>query len=250
MKRPTLAALAAAILFPGSLFAQNPALIDRPAWGPRLLITPFAGFAPAVSRLERWNVQSPGGSAAQNYDVELGTGMAAGVSMEFKLIDRFVLIGSGTFVTRGKTRETAQDAGGVRFEHQGSNFIFAKAALAIRLREAISELQVHELSGSIFVGPAFVRETPKSDVNADDALLEPLNHYGVNFGVDAQIPLPYDRLSFQFGLEDTYLWWNTDELARRNDAVFAHAGMQTVSRLEADPSHNFILRAGLSFALR
>jgi hypothetical protein len=250
MKRPTLAAVAVAVLFPGAALAQNPPLMESPSWGPRFQVTPFLGFAPIVSRLERWSVTGPGGTAAQNYEIDLGTGMAGGLSVEVNLIDRFALIGSGLFITRGRTTETAQDEGGVQFQHEGSNFIIAKGALAIRLQEQTSELQVHQLSGTVFVGPAYIREMPKNDVLADAVLLQPLSHYGLNFGVDAVIPTPYSRLGLQLGAEDYVVWWNAAELARRNDAVFANNGYQTTSRLETDPSHHFVLRAGLSLQIR
>jgi len=249
MKRPILALLGA-ILIPGPTLAQNPTILDAPTWGPRLQLTPFVGFAPAVSRFERWSVTGPGGIATQNYDVELGTGLIAGAAAEMTLIDRFALIGSAAFITRGRTTEVAQDEGGTRFQHEGSNFLMAKAAIALRMRESISELQMHALSGTIFVGPAFVREMPKPDAFADNVLLQPLNYYGVNFGVDGTIALPFERLSFQMGIEDYLLWWDAAEMARRNDQVFANNGYTTTSRVETDPSHNFLLRAGISFRLR
>jgi hypothetical protein len=250
MRRLTLSAVAAAVLFPGAVLAQNPSVLEAPAWGPRLQFTTFVGFAPAVSRFERWAVAGPGGIATQNYDVELGTGLLAGASAEMGLVDRFALIGSAVFITRGRTTEVAQDEGGTRFQHEGSNFIMAKGAIALRMRESISELQMHSLSGTIFVGPAFVREMPKPDALADPVLLRALNYYGLNFGVDGTISLPFSGLSFQMGIEDYLLWWDAVEIARRNDQVFANNGYQTTSRVETDPSHNFILRAGLSFRLR
>jgi len=245
MKRAVSAALFAALLVPCAASAQGQFDFDRPVWGPRIRVTPFIAFGAASSRLERWTVTSINGTAQADFDVDLASGPAAGIAVEIQAIERFAIIASGAFLSRGRTIERSV-SDGVPFEHGGSNFVFGKAALAMRLREQVSELQVHTLSGTIFVGPAFVREMPKTDIQTPAELLVPMNHFGVSFGVDAEIPLPYNALSFTAGLEDYVIWWNTAELARRNDAILAGRGFDTRSFVESDPTHSLLFRVGLS----
>lgn len=250
MKRAIIAALVAAALSPYSGSAQNLLDFDRPMWGPRVRVTPFGGFAASVTRNERWTVSGNGQIATADFDVSLGGGPAAGMTLETRVFERFALAASGTFVSRGRTVERlAGDAPAL--EHEGSTFLFGKATAVIRLREQTSELQVHTLTGSIFVGPAFIRETPKTDPKVPSALLQPLNHYGLNFGFDAEIPLSYDNVSFTAGIDDYVIWWNTTEFGRRNDQVILEQnGIESDSYVEAPPSHNVIFRAGLSLRFR
>ena len=247
MNRAVYSAILAIALLPGFGFAQSfmPDM-DRAAWGPRVRITPFVGQAPAVSRLERWTVSGPGGTAATNFDVELGSGPVAGLAIEVLAVDRFAFIGSIAMVSRGRTSEYST-ADAEFFEHEGSNFLFAKGAVAIRLREEISELQVRSLTATVFAGPAYIREMPKDDPFADPILLDAMTHWGVNFGANAEIPLGWNSLAVQAGLEDYYTWWNKTEFGRRNDAIFAANGFDTSSIVDADPSHMWLFRAGLSF---
>jgi hypothetical protein len=51
-------------------------------------------------------------------------------------------------------------------------------------------------------------------------------------------------------MEDVVVWWNTAEFGRRNDAIFAANGVETVSFVETDPTHNLLFRAGLSLRFR
>ena len=251
MNRASTSALLAIALLPVAGAAQSlmPDL-DRPVWGPRMRITPFIGQAPAVSRLERWTVTGPGGGFSTDFDVELGSGPVAGLSLEVLAVDRFAFIGSVAMISRSRTREYST-ADAEFYNHEGSNFLMAKGALAVRLREAISELQVHSLTATVFAGPAWIREMPKDDPFADPIVLEPLNHWAVNFGANAEIPLGWNSLAIQAGLEDYYTWWNKAEFALRNDAFNqATFGTTTHSLVDADPSHMWLFRAGLSFRLQ
>jgi hypothetical protein len=246
MKRIIVAALAAMIILPTYSSAQMYQL-DRPQWGPRIRVTPFIGFAPAVSRTEQWTFLANGFAVDDRYDVQLATGPAAGVSVETQLVERLALMVSAAWVTRGETIEESRGTS-TRFVHNGSNFLFGKAALALRLREQVSELQVHTLTGTLFVGPAVVREMPKADPSAPNpVLLDPSMYYGVNFGLDALIPVVSDKVTFQAGVEDYYIWWNDTEMARRNDIA---AGGTVQSAVTTDPSHNWLIRAGVSLRVR
>lgn len=248
MKRAVLLSLLIT-LCPGAVTAQDMFEFDKPVWGPRFRVTPFVGFAATTRRLEQWTVTGNGNSVTPAFDVEMASGPAAGLAVEVQVIERFAVAASGALVSRGRTVEHVVDDSQM-FEHEGSDFLFLKAAGVLRLREQTSQVQVHTLSGSIFLGPALVREMPKDDPFAPAVLLEPLDHWGLNLGFDAEVPLPWDRLSFVGGIEDFVVWWNTAEFARRNDAIFASNGVETVSFVESDPSHNLLFRAGLSLRFR
>jgi hypothetical protein len=245
MKRAVLAAMAAFIFLPRAGAAQNPAMIDRPQWGPRLQVTPFVGFGAAATRVERWRFTGPGGTATDEFEVDMASGPAAGVTVEMQAVERLALMGSVTYLTRGETAERSRSTN-LTYRHEGSNFVLAKAALALRLRETTSQLQMHHLSGTVFIGPAFVREMPKSDANAPAVLLEPTNYFGAMAGLDVVVPLPFENLTLQAGVEDYYIRWNDAELARRNDVVVP--GIE--SSVETNPTHTILFRAGISVRLR
>jgi len=249
MKRVVLAAMTAAVLVPCSGSAQNFVDLDRQAWGPRIRVTPFAGLVAAASRTERWTVTNGGDIASADFDVDLAAGPAAGLTVDMQVFERFAVAVSGVLVSRGRTVEHATGDGDL-FEHEGSSFLFTRAAIVMRLREEVSELQVHSLTGTLFAGPAWIREMPKKDPFADPVALESLDHKGFGFGFDAEIPLPWDQLSFTAGAEDYLIWWNMAEFGRRNDLLWAAEGIQTRSFVESGPSHNLLFHAGVSLRFR
>ncbi|MGH7500728.1 MAG: hypothetical protein ACREL7_03120 [Longimicrobiales bacterium] len=247
MKRAIFAAAAALITLPAASSAQAVAsTMDVPVWGPRIRITPFVGHAASVSRTERWTFDIGGQLSTARYDVDIAPGWAGGASIEIQVADALAFIGEGLYVTRGRTLEESPDVGD-RFEHEGSNFVLAKGALALRLRERTSELQMRTLTATVFAGPAWIHEMPKDDATSDPILLESQNYWAVNFGVNAQLPIGWEGVLLQGGVEDFLVWWNNDELAARNDALL---GPGATSVVETDPSHMWIFRVGLAFAMQ
>ncbi|MCI0436734.1 MAG: hypothetical protein L0271_24310 [Gemmatimonadetes bacterium] len=247
MKRVVLAALVAVAALPLVAHSQTvSSTLDRPVWGPRIRFTPFVGVAPAVTRTERWTVVLNGQAAVSDYDVELASGWGAGASLEVLAVERFAFIASGAYVSRGRTTEFSSELEDY-LKHEGSNFILAKAGVAVRLREEVSELQLRSLTATVFAGPAWVREMPKDDPFAPPALQDALSYWGFNFGADAEIPLGWRSLSIQGGVEDFYVFWDDDEFAARNDAALG-SGAQSV--VDTDPSHMWVFRIGLTFKAR
>jgi hypothetical protein len=246
MKRAVLTVLAFLAVIPSAIAAQG-TVTSEPQWGPRLRLTPFIGQAPTVSRNERWAVSNGAGVSVGNFDVDLGAGPAVGASVEFQAMDRFAIIGSGIFINRGQTREFSF-IDSEFYVSEGSNFLVGKLAAALRLRESASEMQLRQLTATIFAGPAIIHERPKDDASVNAALLESVTHWGANFGLDAEIPVGKGPLALQLGFEDFYTFWNTGELAARNDRAFAGLGLTTA--VEADASHMILIRAGLSFQFR
>jgi hypothetical protein len=244
MRRVALFALALAGGLPSAGAAQlNP---DEPAvWGPRIRITPFVGQAPRVSRNERWTVMAQAAPANSNFDVDLGMGLAAGATLEVRAIERFSFVASGLYISRGTTREHSASGGGL-FEHPGSTFFIGKVGLGMRLREPVSEMQFRRLSASIFFGPAYIIEMPKSDPLARPVFLDRIHHYGMNVGLETEMPLA-GRVALEAAVEDYIVWWNDAESARRVDIAAAEDGFLTTTIIETDPSHMVVLRAGLVF---
>jgi len=246
MKRAILAVLAAIAIVTPPVHAQS-LDIDAPAWGPRLKVTPFLGYAPIVSRTEHWLFVDNGASARDIYHVTLGAGLAAGGSVEMQVLERFAVAGSATWISRGDTEERSE-ATDARFRHQGSNFLMAKVGIAVRLREQVSDLQVHSMTGTVFFGPAYVREMPKPDPNVPSPVfLDPFSYTGLNFGLDIVLPVVRDRITFTAGIEDYYFHWDDAEFSRRNDIA---AGGTARSTVESSASHNVLARAGFSFRIR
>lgn len=243
MKRAALLLLAAGLL-PAGARAQMMVPEDSP-WGPRLRLTPFVGQAPTVSRSERWSVFVNGSPESSAADVDLGAGPAAGAVLEVQLIERFSFVASGLYISRGRTREFSSLAGQV-VDFPGSNFMVARAGLSMRLREPISELQFRRLSASVFAGPAFLRESPQDNPLASPIFQESLNHWGANFGIEAEIPTAWQSLALVAGVEDFVVFWNDAEAARRVDRFAAQDGFVTETVIDTDASHMLVLRAGLS----
>ena len=244
MRRVVYTALASALLATAGTASAQVAAQQMDA-GPRLRITPFVGQAPQFERKERWNVSD--GVLAGSFAIEtpFASGAAVGGVVEARLTEKFSFVASGVYIARRST---------IDFETSeldpGANFLLAKAGVALRLRESVSEMQLRQLSASIFAAPALVREMPKDDLSVDPALTDAINHYGLNLGFEAEIPLNGDFVALQFGAEDFVVWWNESELADRFDRGAAGGGFATTSTVETDPSHMWVFRAGLTFRLR
>ena len=247
MKRTVLVLLAAGLL-PAGADAQLMAPDNTP-WGPRVRLTPFVGQAPTVSRSERWNVFANGFSQTSAADVDLGAGPALGAVLEVRAVERFSFVASGMYISRGRTREFSSLAGQV-LDFPGSNFLIGRAGVAMRLREPVSELQFRQLSASVFAGPAFIHEMPQSDPLASPIFLESLNHWGANFGLEAEIPTAWPSVALTAGIEDFVVFWNDTESGRRADNFAALDGFVTETVVDSDPSHMLVFRAGLSLRLQ
>jgi hypothetical protein len=243
MRRVVLVAVALASGTPTAGVAQlTPP--DQAVWGPRFRITPFVGQAPRVSRNERWTVVTQSAPANSDFDVDLGMGLAAGAVLEIRAVERFSIVASGAYISRGATREYSANGGGL-FEHPGSTFFVGKVGLGIRLREPVSEMQFRRLSASIFGGPAYIVEMPKADPLARPVFLGRINHVGANFGLETELPLAGRFVALEAAIEDYIVWWNDAESARRADIAAAEDGFLTTTIIETDPSHMVVLRAGL-----
>ena len=92
-----------------------------------------------------------------------------------------------------------------------------------------------------------MREMPRAEVDFEDsAVFRDSDHFGLSIGATGELPFATDRLALQLGVDDYITFWNGDALARLPAAFFDDAGTGTTSRSDADVSHQWVFRAGLS----
>ena len=247
-RRVALCALAAAMLLPAAAGAQNLYVDTESVWGPKLRVTPFVGWAPGLTRTENWTVFTDQAVASEAIDNVLDPGLATGLTAEYRVWERFSVIGGGVYITRGDT-ESYISTEPVGFLQEGSNFLFLKLGAAMALREPTSDLQLRPLRASIFIAPTYMREMPREDLFVDEIFLNPTNSFGINFGFDGEM-IVNDRLSVQAALEDYVTGWDDDELGLRADAYYAQNGFTTATIVDSGTSHQWLIRLGLGVTLR
>jgi hypothetical protein len=249
MSRALWVALVAAAVVPSAASAQYRTVEDGPIWGERLRVTPFAGVAPRITRNESLSFLLDGRTYDFALETDLGAGPALGAEIEYRLYERFSVIGGAMLVSRGEVFETDPSTGEF-FARSGSDFLVTKLGVAMRLREQVSDLQLRTLTATIFAAPAFIREMPGADALLPAAATQATNMLGANVGVNAAIPTPWQSVALQLGFEDFLLFWNEGALADRNDAIFADAGLLTESSVSAGATHMLVVRAGLTWRIR
>ena len=210
------------------------------SWGPYVRVTPFVGHAPQFRRTERWLYSDGFVIGNSTIQTVYAAGPALGGVVEIGL-GRFGLVASGIYNDRRPTVdfETAEVI-------PGSDFLIAKAGLILRLRESVNGKQMRRLTASIFAGPAFVREEPGLDP-AVGGFTDPIDHWAANAGAEAEIPVYGRAIALQLGIEDYVVLWNDAEIANRLNLATGYA---VTSAVDTDPTHMWVLRLGLSFALQ
>jgi hypothetical protein len=241
MLRSILAAAVVIAAMPVSAAAQSAAVSNDNI---RMRITPYFALAPSVTRFEsRFLVYE---SEAEFYDAEfeLGSGYGGGLNIEFGVADPVFFYIDGAFVRRDDSQEYSELEGGTRRE-VGSNWLMTRAGLGVRLRDPDDLLQLRRVGGSLFIGPAFIRELPRTDPFRSQA--DGMNIFGLNFGLQADVPLWGSGLSLSAALEDNLVWWPNEELGRRNDSVYASVGLATQTTVSTGATHIVQFRFGLMF---
>lgn len=245
MRRSLLVLLTALAALPTAAAAQFPVLRAEDPWGPRIRITPYGAVAPSFTRRET-RVGVDNASAAvtvDQVDVSLGPGLATGVGVEGRVWQRFSLIGSVLWLRRGDTEEYSDVEGGFR-ALSGSDMFIGKAGVAMRLREDDDQLQLRSLSAALFVAPAVVVDKPREGLFSVEQ--DRMTTLGLNLGVEAEVPLAGGPFALQAQLEDFVLWWRDEDLSRRVERVNAARGRNVTTLLDAETSHMWLLRMGLS----
>lgn len=242
MKRHWVFALAALVAVPRPASAQS----DM-GWGPRLRITPFVGISPGITQEGDAFTSQAGTITRHPYEMELNSGVALGVNAEYRVWNRFSIVGEGVWSTRGSG--TLTDARDARVDTiSGSNYWIAKVAAAMRLREHNPDMQLNQLDGSIFVGPAYIRDAPKVELNTPAGARAAITQIGLNVGADAELPLANNRLALQVGLEDFIIFWDEAAYAGRIGSVLQQR-IPTIDAVGIDAGNTslWIGRVGLTF---
>ena len=249
MSRHWLAALAAGLMLPTVAAAQVTRGPVEENWSARFRISPYVGFSPAFKSKGTRAIYTGGAQPqlySEYYEFDYASGPVTGLSGELQVAPRYSVVASFAWNNRGHTTVHEQD-GDLRLE-TGSQFWFAKAGALLRFRDAESNMQMRTINASFFAGGAFMREVPKTSLFSTSAFTSPANHFGANFGAEAELPFASRKVAFQAAVEDFVVIWSKDALNRRfqNETMNAY-GPDAISEVSPELSHFLVARVGLSF---
>jgi len=242
MKRHWVFALAALVVLPRLGSAQT----DM-EWGPRLRITPFVGVSPGFTQSGVAAVLDNGVVTRRAFDIDQDASLPLGVNAEYRLLNRFSIIAEGFWSSRGTSTFTTLDDEVVDTIN-GSDFLVGKVAAAMHLSELNPDMQLRRLNGAIFIGPAFIHESPKEAFAPANFPTGSINQLGINIGVNAEMPLSNNRFALQVGLEDYMMFWNDADYSPRVQSYFQQRSA-TVQAAAADmgTGNMFLATVGLTF---
>ncbi|HEX6560036.1 MAG TPA: hypothetical protein VF021_11255 [Longimicrobiales bacterium] len=242
MKRHCVIALAALMVIPCLARAQSGA-----DWGPRFRITPFVGISPVAHQDGIAFTSSAGVITRRPYRFELDSSLPLGVNAEYHVWNRFSIIGEGVWSSRSSA--TLEDVQAATIDTvTGTNLWMAKVAAALRLREDNPDMQLNRMNGSIFVGPAYIRDAPKVEFNTPALSQSAVSQFGLNMGADAELPLANNRLALQLGFEDYMIFWDEAGYSTRLQGFFQQGNPSIDgAAIDADNTNVWIARVGVTF---
>jgi hypothetical protein len=246
-RRVLLAALAASLVLPAagssqSAFGEGDMLLRAP----RLQIAPFIGHLTSVNRIEEWSFSDGTGSYYTQADVSIGGATAFGLIVEAPLTGPFGVTAAAAYGARDATTFVVMQNGD-RAWIDGAHVMLARLGVAFHLPAETSEFVLRRLGASAFLGGAVAHERPR----VSDGAMESGTHFGVNAGVNAEIPFADDRFAVQLGIEDNMLWWNENVLAGLPYEYLGRPGQSRAQTVATSPmSHTWLLRAGFSWRMR
>lgn len=245
MKRHWVLALLALVALPCVARAQG-----DPGWGPVFRVTPFVGLSPGFSQEGSATVLTAEGISSHPYRLEHGSSVLFGINGEYRVWNRFAIIAGGAWSSRGQGRLIDFQDELVYNEQnglEGSNLWMAKAGLGMRLREVRPDVQLRRLNASLFVAPAIIHDRAKTSVFTPTEADNSVNHWALNLGADAELPLANDRLAFQLAFEDWIVLWDEDTYASRVGSYIQQTNPDAAIAIDPDNSHIVVFRAGLSW---
>jgi hypothetical protein len=249
-RRVLAAAIALMCVIPAVAHAQLMPLQDDPTWGPRLRVTPYVGYLPAVTRHENWIHNSSGQNTFVQVDYQLAGASAIGLLAENTIHGPWNALVGVMYASRGQSTFDVLSTG-EEFNINGSRFFFAKAGVSLTLKEKQSELTLRRLSASLFAAPFVMHERPRAELGFEDSgVFDPSWHYGLNLGVSGELPFAQDRFSLQVALEDYATHWSSGALVNLPDFFFDDSTPGASTQVESKLSHSFLMRAGLSYRWR
>ena len=242
MKRHLVVAFATLLVLPHPAAAQA----SDAGWGPSLRITPFVGISPNFTQTGDAAVLTTNGISLHEYEYRFASGFGVGLSAEYRLWNRFVVIGSGRWSTRGDAELTDFDDQLI-YQTEGTNLFMAKAALGVRLRDSDSDLQLRRLNATVFAGPAIIHDRPKSDAFTSPGAGVAKTHLALNLGAEAELPFSNNKMGFVIGLEDNMIFWDNDDIQARVQGPIQSQNPGSQIAVEANNSHLWVLRLGLAW---
>jgi hypothetical protein len=246
MKRHWVLAFATLVAIPRLASAQADS-----GWGPQFRVTPFIGVSPGITQKGFAYVATPNNVtiSVHPYEIEHSSSVPIGVIGEARVWNRFALAAGVAWAKRDDV--TFVDREVEEFNNfDGTTMWLVKANAVMRLRERVPDLQLRRLNATIFIGPAFIWDTPKETVFSPLTSSDAVSHWGMNFGAEGEMPLGNPRLSFTLGLEDYMIYWDTDSYRDRVQTYVqqfqGYAG--SAVEIDTDKTHQWILRVGLSYS--
>ena len=242
MKRHLVVALAALVVLPHLAAAQQ----GDVGWGPRLRVTPFVGISPNFKQTGEAIVGTDQSITVHDYEARFASGFGMGVGAEFNVWNRFSIIGSGMWSSRGDG-ELLDFEDEVRYETDGTNLWLLKAGLAMRLREIEPDLQLRRLNATIYVAPAVVMDRPKVEVFTPTSARRNYTHTALNIGAEAEMPISNNKMGFVLGLEDYMIFWDDNKASGRVGGYIQQRSPDAIVQVETRRSQVWVLRAGLTW---
>lgn len=245
MKRHWVYALATLFALPCAAQAQG-----DPGWGPLLRISPYVAVSPGFSQEGFATVFTNSSLGEVEYEIEHGSSLGFGLNAEYRVWNRFGVVVGGMWSSRGEGRLIDWTEEEVR-EFEGTTMWMGKAGLVMHLREVRPDLQLRRLNASIYVAPALIHDAPKSSPLTPMAATKSVNHWGLNLGAEAELPLANQRLAFTAGFEDWIIMWDEAKYSDRVEAYFRQRSGASDADVAVDPdnSHLVIFRLGLTYRL-
>jgi hypothetical protein len=248
-RRVFAAAFAASLVLPQSTFAQFSPAADLPAWGAGYRVTPFVGYLTSITRAEEWIHRGGGEPRYMNSRVVVAGGNAAGLSVEAPVRGHFGVGAAGGYASRGNSTFTVLQTGEA-YVIDGHDVFFGRLAGTFHMPAETSDFIMRRLGAHAFAGGVVMHERPRTNLVTRDALSN-ATHLGINLGVAAELPFAADRFALQVGVEDNILWWNRTALAALPHEYFQQPPTtRAQTTVTTDPSHAWLLRAGLVFRMR
>lgn len=240
MKRHLVVALAALLVIPRLAFAQDI------GWGPALKVTPFIGISPNFKQTGEAIVATDNSISVHDYELRFASGFGMGLAAEYRLWNRFSVLASGMWSSRGDG-ELIDFEDELVYEMDGSNFWLAKAGFAMRLREVEPDLQLRRLNATVFVAPAIVHDRPKVEVFTPAAASRNYTHTALNIGAEAEMPMANNKMAFVVGLEDYMTFWDDSKARGRIEGTLQQRLPDATVAVETRRSQIWIFRMGLTW---
>jgi hypothetical protein len=241
MKRHFVGALAALAMLPQLATAQS-----GDVWGPHIRFTPFVALSPGFKQVGEAFLFNDGSLEVHDYEVNFASGFGMGVATQLRFWNRFSLIGSATYSTRGDG-EIIDFTDNTRYEIDGSDFYTVKAGLSLSMREVESDLQMRRLNATVYVAPALVHERPKTEMFTPEQSAQVKTYPALNFGAEAEMPFANNKMAFVLGLEDYMIFWDQQAAGDRVEGYMQWQYPNATAEVEASRSQMWVLRAGLAF---